>query len=235
MPVEPVHFGTARVIWSKAEHGHLSHNPSGVPHDERCCGDEAVARRAAVRPGVWARVEQVHGGDVVRVSSIHDHLEVPADALVTDLIDVPLAIGTADCGPVALQSPEGIVGAVHAGWRGLANGAIENAVAEMRSMGATSVEAMLGPCIRSECNEFGEAELADFVERWGPSVRSTTQWGTPSFDMVAAVEQICSSIDVKLAGVDDACTACTTEYFSHRARKDKGRQVMLVWSTGRAA
>ena len=88
-----------------------------------------------------------------------------------------LAVLTADCAPVALASPEGVFGVAHAGWRGLVAGVLERTVDAMRALGATEIGAVLGPCIRAECYEFGPADLDRVAARLGDGVRATTAVG----------------------------------------------------------
>ena len=78
--------------------------------------------------------------------------------MVTTRADVALAVHGADCAIVALWSPEGVIGAAHAGWRGLEAGVIPASAARMRDLGATSLSAVAGPCIGPECYEFGADE-----------------------------------------------------------------------------
>jgi polyphenol oxidase len=79
-------------------------------------------------PPIW--LEQVHGTVVYEItgSSLADQRQgiVPvADASFTIMPDQVSAIMTADCLPVLLASRCGqVVGAVHAGWRGLHAGAL---------------------------------------------------------------------------------------------------------------
>ncbi|MGO8873324.1 MAG: polyphenol oxidase family protein [Acidimicrobiales bacterium] len=185
-------------------------------------------------------LEQVHGAGVV-VARLGDggatsrHRSVRAgrgDALVSADPSVAVAVLTADCAPIALGSEEGVFAAVHAGWRGLVAGVVEAAVATMRSLGATEVDGALGPCIHAGCYEFSENDLAALTERLGPAVRATTGSGRPAFDLPAAVSAAFASSGVReVAGVDD-CTACGDGYFSHRSRRDQGRQALVVWAGG---
>jgi copper oxidase (laccase) domain-containing protein len=126
------------------------------------------------------------------------------------------------------------VGAVHAGWKGLQAGVIEEAANTMRKLGATHIHAALGPCIHVECYEFATTELDGLAQQFGDDVIGETSHGTPALDMVAAVKAACIVADVELTYVHDDCTACATDtkYFSYRARQDAGRQVMVVWRTG---
>ena len=135
---------------------------------------------------------------------------------------------TADCAPVALASPEGIVGLVHAGWRGTLAGVVEAAVAAMRHLGATRVDAVLGPCIRAECYEFGDDDLDLLVARFGPGVRSRTTGGRRSLDLPAAVAVALADAGAALVDDHGGCTACSDDWYSHRARGERERQATIV-------
>jgi copper oxidase (laccase) domain-containing protein len=155
----------------------------------------------------------------------------PGDALVTATPSVALAVLTADCASIALGSPEGIVGAVHAGWRGLLAGVVEEAVAAMSALGATQVVGALGPCIHSECYEFSAEDLDRVADRLGEGVRARTGDGRPALDLPAAVSAGLERAGARLEAGDDGCTACGGGYFSHRARGDLGRQALVVWAS----
>ncbi len=79
--------------------------------------------------------------------------EVEADGVVTDRPDIILGITTADCMPILLaDTKHGIVGAVHAGWRGALAGVMENTVDIMLKKGAAieDIAAAAGPCLQKE-------------------------------------------------------------------------------------
>ena len=154
-----------------------------------------------------------------------------ADAAVSADSDAVLSVLTADCAPVALVAP-GVVGAVHAGWRGVLAGVLEAAVAEIRQRSSGPITAVLGPCIHPECYEFSVADLAPIAARLGPEVAGETAYGQPALDLPVAV-----ALALTEAGVTDitdigVCTACSADHFSHR-RDGKvhgvtGLQTMLV-------
>ena len=78
-----------------------------------------------------------------------EHAGTHADAALTVTPGCTLAVMTADCAPVALLADEA-VGVVHAGWRGLLAGIVEQAVDAIRTLGAgPSLRAVIGPCIRA--------------------------------------------------------------------------------------
>lgn len=197
-------------------------------------GDVATlaARRRQITPLPWTWLRQVHGADVVVVEAPGDGAGVEADAAVTARPGAALAVHTADCAPIAFLSPEGVVGAAHAGWRGLASGVLGATVRTMEDLGATDVRAVLGPCIHAECYEFGAAELDRLADRFGAGIRATTAQGTLALDLPAAVRAALREAGVRDADIDvvDTCTACDTGYFSHRARGDVGRQALVVWT-----
>jgi polyphenol oxidase len=199
---------------------------------------ELAARRAAIvdRPWVWLR--QVHGRRVVVVADGDDPGALAgreADAVVTSRGDVALAVHGADCAIVGLWSPEGVIGAAHAGWRGLETGVVGAVADAMRAQGASSVSAVAGPCIGPECYEFGAEGLDRMAAALGPRVRSTTSWGTPALDLPAAL-----GVALERAGVTSVvppapCTACAADVqWSFRARAEAGRQALVVWLSGPA-
>ena len=207
----------ARVRWTGRAEGDLG-----------AAGPESRWASVVDRPVSWTR--QVHGDGVVVVDGPGERRGEEADALVTTAPGVALAVVTADCAPVALASPEGVVAAVHAGWSGLCAGVVERAVEVMRSLGAGTVEAALGPCIHPECYEFGADDLARVVHRLGPAVAATTAGGRPALDLPAAVGAALAGAGAELAHHEDVCTACAADrYFSHRGRREVERQAMVVW------
>jgi YfiH family protein len=181
----------------------------------------------AGRPVTW--LDEDHGVHVVDVTAPGEHTGVTADGAVTDRAGVAIGIWVGDCAPVAFVSDEGHVGAAHAGWRGLLGGVLGRTVDAMRAKGATGIRAVLGPCIRAECYEFGAGDLDRMATRFGPAVRGTTRWGTPALDVPAAVHAALAADGVPVHDVG-VCTACDGDhYWSHRARADRGRQGLVVW------
>ncbi|HEV3365990.1 MAG TPA: polyphenol oxidase family protein [Acidimicrobiales bacterium] len=236
--------------WSDATWGDL--RPSTVETHPGAGLEEWTAHvtRAVVGPTPVRQVrwmDQVHGSTVLvsaaggprgPLPSPGREVEaVPAgscDGLVSADPSVAVSVLTADCASIALGSPEGVFGAVHAGWRGLAGGVVEAAVAAMRATGATEVVGALGPCIHAGCYEFSEGDLGHLAGAYGQGVVGRTTAGRPALDLRATVSAaLVAGGATETVGID-ACTACAGGYFSHRARRDSGRQAMIVWSEGGA-
>jgi YfiH family protein len=190
--------------------------------------DVAVRRRGVVHlPWTWLR--QVGGDGVVRVDTPGSGSGSPADAAVTATPGCALAVLTADCAPVALASAEGVLGVAHAGWSGLRAGVLERTVDAMVDLGATVITAVVGPCIRPECYEFGIDDLERVAARVGPEVRATDLSGAPALDLAAGVRAVLSRAGVNDVDDHGSCTACSPGWYSWRARAERQRQATVVW------
>lgn len=207
-------------------------HPSVLGDDRQsdCPGNEVVeARRRRVVDSPWTWLRQVHGAEVIRVSSPGDGAGHSGDAAVTSTPGCALAVLTADCAPVALASPEGVVGMAHAGWAGLEAGVLEATVDAMRGVGATRISALLGPRIDAECYEFASDRLDTMARRWGGEVRSQTRQGASALSLSCAVAAVLASVDVDDLRTVGPCTSCSDSHFSWRARRDRMRQAGVIW------
>lgn len=238
-------LGSARVYWTD-RHGGVSCGPYSTLNLGDRVGDlnEAVAENRhrvaqAVASGlrgesdaptiVWLRQE--HGA---RVHDVGPNAKAPlsapvADAAVTCVPGVAVAVVTADCAPVAL-SCEGAAAAVHAGWRGLVEGVIGAAVTALRRVGEGPVRALIGPCIHPALYEFGAADLDRVVALLGSGVAARTGSGAPALDLPAAVRAALDLAGVGATAIEqvDVCTASSASCFSHRRDGLTGRQAMIA-------
>lgn len=195
----------------------------------------AVCAAMGVDPGDAMMLTQVHGADVHRVAEgdtprgrgVGTFDGWPeADALVCDRPGVLLAVLAADCVPVLLWHREHPrVGAVHAGWRGLVGGVVENAVAAVGDPGRLG--AAVGPCI-GPCHYPVSADVRDaFAGRFGDAVVHGE-----AVDLRAATRVALTTAGVPAAAITDAggCTACHADvFYSHRASGGTtGRHAGLV-------
>ena len=160
-------FFTRRGGVSQGPYASLNANFSGGDDPAHVSQNRAlVAHALGAAPADLLGCRQVHGRAVVTVTAPWAAGQGPdADGLVTSLPGVALGVITADCAPVLLHdAASGVVGAVHAGWRGAAAGVIEAAVAAMAALGATpgGMAAVVGPCIGQASYEVGP-DLRDAV------------------------------------------------------------------------
>jgi YfiH family protein len=190
-------------------------------------GALAALREEAGVP--FVRLHQVHGAVVVVVDDPSASAPPTADGQVTARRGVGLMVRVADCVPVVLGDPlVGVVGAAHAGRRGVQLDVVTRTVERMRELGARDVRAWIGPHVCGRCYEV-PAELRDEVAAAVPATYAETSWGTPALDLGAGVAAQLAAAGVPATGVP----GCTLEDDSfHSYRRDgaaAGRFAGLVW------
>lgn len=185
-------------------------------------------------PAVW--LEQVHGQDVVTVDAANvDSLRITpryADALVTRLRGVVLAIRVADCIPVLLASRNGeVVGTAHAGWRGLAAGVLEAALSAM-SVPANEICAWLGPSIGASAFEVGADVHAALCanDLHADSHFRPLRNGKWMADLHGLARRRLQVAGVTEIAADNSCTYRSPQrFFSFRRDGATGRMAALIW------
>lgn len=235
--------GASEPPWDTLNLGvHVGDDPAAVIENRRRL---ANALRLPAEP-VW--LDQVHGCDVFEVDE-HSRpaagVRPRADALVTRSRGVVLAIQVADCLPVLFSSRDGrVLGAAHAGWRGLAAGVLEATVAAMATPAAELV-AWLGPSIGPAHFEVGdevrEAFLAAQSSLAPQPINAKAQGaieaafqlnpkGRWQCDLPALARQRLAAIGVTQVDGGDWCTAADpVRFFSHRRDQRTGRMAALIW------
>ncbi len=174
------------------------------------------------------RVRQVHGRAVVRVDAAHmmpdgDTGWAEADAIWTDRPGVLLGIAAADCVPVYLLEPEGMLGIAHAGWAGTSLRVTAALVESMVDAGAKSerLVAALGPSIGPCCYTIGEERDALVRARLGEEADAALPVGR--MDLWAANVAQLRSAGVRTIEVSALCTRCGgADVWSYRARGEDG-------------
>lgn len=125
-----------------------------------------VADALGVAPDHLLTLHQVHSAHVVTLTAPFS-ARPEADAMVTATPGLALGVLTADCQPVLFSDPKaGVIGAAHAGWRGVASGVLEATVDAMVRLGATraNVTAVIGPTISQRAYEVGPEFYDHFVD-----------------------------------------------------------------------
>lgn len=124
-----------------------------------------VAEAMGVTPDRLISARQAHTAEVATLDG--PPAEPPAaDAMVTATPGLALGVLTADCQPVLMADPEaGVIGAVHAGWRGALDGVLDAALDAMERLGAdrARIRAVIGPTISQRAYEVGPEFFDDFM------------------------------------------------------------------------
>jgi len=153
------------------------------------------------------------------------------DGLVTRRKAHALMMMTADCLPVVLGNADGTeVANLHAGWRGLAGGIVENTIAAMQTQ---PTWAWLGAAISQPCFEIGAEVKTAFCSKY-PELDSAFQAGkkTGKFyaDLYAIARFILKQQGVELVLGGDQCSySQAEEYFSYRREAKTGRMATFVF------
>lgn len=213
--------GGGRALFTDRSHGNMS-SVGG----EGASGGLGARERLREHCGVDAllRGYQVHGTVVGRVyadGAVQPSIQ--ADGHATAAIGVAAMVLAADCLPVVLAA-QGAVAAVHAGWRGLAAGALEQGVRALRDVGgAGEIVAVVGPCAGGCCYEVGEEVHAAFddAHRRGRLI-----------DLRAIAHDRLLAAGVAEVRDVTVCTVCDERFFSYRREGQRaGRQAGVAWLT----
>lgn len=179
-----------------------------------------------------ALTAQVHG-DTVRIvekgGSVFDRVHFSCDALITNRPDIALFVFTADCVPILLYDPAArCIGAVHAGWRGTANGILEKTVSMMSSQYGSKPSGLLaaiGPSIGRCCFEV-DLSVYDALKKTYPEIGSYADLkGDKYYPDLKELNRVMlerCGVPAEKISVSSECTKCDPSMFwSHRRDGDK--------------
>ncbi len=171
---------------------------------------------------------QVHGTAVHVIDQVIGTggapVPIDADGHVTATPGVGAMVLAADCLPVALGC-DGAVAMLHAGWRGLAAGVLEQGVRELRTLAGEGqpIAAVVGPGAGVCCYEVGP-EVRDAFAGAHAHVHGRR------LDLRAIAEERLSATGVGEVSHVDACTICDERFFSYRREgATAGRQAGIAW------
>ncbi len=187
-------------------------------------------------------LKQIHSAEVVVIDAeekIYEGQDLPrADALITNLKNVVIAVVTADCGPLLFFDEEKkIIAAAHAGWRGAKLGIIDSTVAAMKKLGAENIRTIIGPMIQQKSYEVSRDFFDEFLNENKDNEKFFINGAKPDkylFDLPAYIEK-----KLQLAGVKEIKNfrhdtySNEKDFFSfrrstHNGGKDFGNNISLI-------
>lgn len=206
---------------------HVGDEPRAVEENRRRLRDYLQL------PAEPAWLTQVHGARVADLDAeAADGSLLPADAVVTRTAGRVCAIQVADCMPVLFASADGaVIGAAHAGWRGLAGGVLE---AVVRAMDAPpeALFAWLGPAIGQGHFEVGEEVRAAFLaaDAGAGATFTANPRGRWQCDLYGLARRRLAALGVVQVCGGVWCTyAEPGRFFSYRRDGRCGRMAALIW------
>jgi YfiH family protein len=225
--------GNGRALFTGRLQGNMSsvggeHAEHGLRARERLrerLGARRLVRGYQVHGTVVGRVlEEGYGPGLANELEQHDSAQQPtlqADGHAIANPAVAAMVLTADCLPVVIGA-NGAVAALHAGWRGLAAGVLEEGVRALREVGGRGdAVALVGPCAGACCYEVGEEVHTAFggTHREGRLI-----------DLRAIAHERLLAAGVARVRDVPGCTICDERFFSHRREGVRaGRQAGVAW------
>lgn len=184
---------------------------------------------------VW--LQQVHGVEIITLTDQLFETPPTADGIITQSPGRVLTIMTADCLPILISNTQGTeIAALHAGWRSLAGGIIERAIARMESSPEDLI-AWGGPCIGPDSFEVG-GEVLEQLGGAESAYRPSENKGKYYANLYQLAGQRLEHSGVINYTHANTCTLKQPErFFSHRRSiqqtgKDCGRMATFIWITG---
>ncbi len=167
---------------------------------------------------------QLHGNKVFLMMDEYYSDNIDADGIVTSLEETPIAVKLADCNGIVLMW-EKYFWVLHAGWRGLKDGIIENCVWKLNSLGEnpSDLVAFVGPSIRNCCYEVWD-EFKEFFDKKYLSKK----WKKLYMNMLAYIEDIFKKLGISNIDIHADCTKCSWKFFSYRWGDEKKRFLVGV-------
>jgi len=188
---------------------------------------------AEVLPNKVQWLTQVHGTAVLNFDE--QQTSFIADACVTSTPNIVCAVLTADCLPVLFcDAKQGVVGAAHAGWRGLADGVLEKTIAAMKKAGANPEHILvwLGPAIGPSQFEVGEEVRAHFNDKDATAAFTASPFQADKF--FANIYQLARirlhRVGIRHVSGGQFCTFSEPDkFYSYRRDGVTGRMASLIW------
>lgn len=177
---------------------------------------------------VW--LDQRHTTDCLYVNQVPQQVPV-ADAVWTDQPGLVLAVMTADCLPILLTNGERVC-AIHAGWRGLVDGIVENSLKQCVSRpGCENWQAWIGPAISAAFFEVGAEVRQAFVEKYPALSRYFQPQGDKWLaDLAGMSEHILRFQGITQITQSGLCSyADAKRFYSYRRDGQTGRMASLIW------
>jgi purine-nucleoside/S-methyl-5'-thioadenosine phosphorylase / adenosine deaminase len=209
--------------------------------------EAVIENRARIGAALGAAPErlavpfQIHSPDAVAITELWPETARPrCDALVTATPGLALGVTGADCGMILFADQRArVIGAAHAGWKGVLTGMVEATVAAMERLGAkrSDIIAALGPCIGHDSYEVGPEFVAAFEDAGDDTARyfaPSRREGRSMFDLNAYIAERAGRAgvggfeDLRLDTYADERRFFSYRRATHRKEPDYGRLLSVI-------
>ena len=195
-----------------------------------------LAQKIGYQHSDLVHMRQIHSDKIIIVDpDIHNFDNPPeCDALITNLVNVPLMVMTADCTPVLFfDSVKKVIAVAHAGRAGALKGIVPKTIKKMCNNFGSNIEditVVLGPSIHSCCYEVGE-KIAKEITKDGYGLAIVYKNEQYSLDVNTIIHTQLKESGLPLKNIEDLkiCNACeNSDYFSYRADNQKTGRIAGV-------
>jgi len=248
-PIKPIWPAPAHVIAGvSTRSGGCSQAPFNSLNLAQHVGDKAddiISNRTQLAlsenssPQQWQWLEQSHSTTIIEVDKVQSQA-LPADAAFTRQQNTVCTVMTADCLPILLCDAQGTrVAAIHAGWRGLANGIISNSINafcnQIPTIKSQAIYAWLGPAIGPDHFEVGADVREAFVNDTDTGQLNAAAFEAQANNKYKADIYQLASIALNSCGVHSIygggfCTVSESErFYSYRREAQTGRMASYIY------
>jgi len=198
---------------------HVGDNPNNVLSNH-----DLLAKTIGYERQKLIHMRQIHSDRIIAVNEMMNFDTPPeCDALVTNRLNTPLMVMSADCTPILLFDPvQRVIAAVHAGRAGALKGILSKTLRQMVQMYGSCIENIhisMGPSIHGCCYEINTQIAADVEEKGYPdALRSEGEKLFLDVNTILVKQMNALNIPTEHREIINECTACRCDtYFSYRA------------------
>ncbi len=202
---------------------HVGDNPADVKKNRKALMNHLKLQSEPI----W--LNQTHSSHIISIDSPSEHQD--ADGSFTTKQNNICAVLTADCVPVLYCNKSGTkIAAIHAGWKGICNGIIENAIKTFSD--SETILVWIGPCISSDYYEVGKDVYESCLNHSSllKNAFNQTNIGHWQCDLARIMKIILENAGV---GAIYECNLCTYKmgelFFSYRRENNTGRTASMIW------
>ena len=126
-----------------------------------------VSQKLFIKKNKLILMNQTHSNRVIEINKNNYKKKINADAMITEVKGLIIGVVTADCVPIIIYDyKNGVVGCIHAGWKGAFSGIIKNTVDKIKKLNSENkIFASIGPCIGKNSYEVDLIFYKKFLEK----------------------------------------------------------------------
>ena len=203
---------------------------------------DIVSKKFNIKKNSLTLMHQTHSNKVEIITTGNNLERIKCDAMLTRDNEIALSVLTADCSPILIyEKRKGIIGCIHAGWKGAINGIIENTLKKLEEMDGSIKQLVvsMGPCISQKNYEVKNDFYLEFIKKSknNDSFFLKNEKKTFNFDLRGFINNEILSLNIKnIENVEMDTFSESNFFYSYRRsclnnEKDYGRCISVILMT----